>query len=73
MEIISPLCCSTIRWKFAMGNWLKLHAESRGRAVSIADAQIAAICIEHQALMATRNCKGFEHLGLQLINPWQLA
>ena len=52
---------------------LVARSESRGRAVSIADAQIAAICIEHQALLATRNCKDFEHLGLQLINPWQRA
>lgn len=52
---------------------LVARSESRGRAVSSADAQIAAICIEHQALLATRNCKDFEHLGVQLINPWQLA
>jgi hypothetical protein len=50
---------------------LVARSESKGRAVSIADTQIAAICIEHEALLATRNCKDFEHLGVQLINPWQ--
>lgn len=48
------------------------RSEAKGRAVSIADAQIAAICIEHQAVLATRNCKDFEHLGVQMINPWLL-
>jgi len=41
-----------------------------GRPISMADAQIAAICLQHRAVLATRNLKDFEALGLDLINPW---
>jgi predicted nucleic acid-binding protein len=48
------------------------HRQSIGRPISMADAQIAAICIQYQATLATRNLKDFEALGLELINPWLL-
>jgi predicted nucleic acid-binding protein len=44
--------------------------ESIGRTISFADAQIAAICINHGISLATRNVKDFEHLDLVLLNPW---
>lgn len=47
-------------------------SEAAGRAISMADAQIAAICSSHKARLATRNLKDFEHLGLNLINPFVL-
>lgn len=42
-----------------------------GRPISAFDAQIAAICRQHQALLATRNTADFADIGLSLINPWQ--
>lgn len=44
--------------------------EAKGRPIDMADAQIAAICVVHDAALATRNTKHFEGLGLKLINPW---
>jgi predicted nucleic acid-binding protein len=41
-----------------------------GRPISIADGQIAAICRQHGATLATRNIRDFELLGLDLIDPW---
>lgn len=42
-----------------------------GRPVSIEDAQIAAIAITHNMLLATRNIKDFENIeGLKIVNPW---
>lgn len=44
--------------------------ERTGRPISMADAQIAAICRHHAATLATRNSKDFEGTGLILANPW---
>ncbi|MGA4670887.1 type II toxin-antitoxin system VapC family toxin [Propionibacteriaceae bacterium Y1923] len=41
-----------------------------GAPISTADAQIAAICLAHDATCATRNVKDFEHTGVGLIDPW---
>ncbi len=46
------------------------HRQSLGRPIGMADAQIAAICLQHGAVLATRNIKDFESLGLDLFNPW---
>jgi len=45
-------------------------SESAGKPVHMADAQIAAICIRHDAILATRNIKDFETLSVELVNPW---
>jgi predicted nucleic acid-binding protein len=34
------------------------------------DAQIAAICRAHNAVLATRNVKDFQGIGLELLDPW---
>jgi predicted nucleic acid-binding protein len=47
--------------------------ERAGRPVSPADAQIAAICRDLGAALATRNTADFEETGIQLINPWLLG
>lgn len=47
-------------------------SESAGRRVHMADAQIAAICIQHGAALATRNVKDFETLSVETINPWEM-
>lgn len=44
--------------------------EEQGRPISIADAQIAAICRRFAACLATRNIKDFVDTGLTLLNPW---
>jgi predicted nucleic acid-binding protein len=41
-----------------------------GRPISGFDAQIAAVCVQHSATLATRNVDDFDGLGLNLINPW---
>ncbi|HDZ48519.1 hypothetical protein LCGC14_0036680 [marine sediment metagenome] len=48
-------------------------SESEGRQVHMADAQIAAICIRHEAVLATRNIKDFASLNVETINPWEMS
>lgn len=43
---------------------------SRGRPISVADAQIAAIARAQGATLATRNGVDFEGCGIALVNPW---
>lgn len=35
------------------------------------DAQIAAICCTHKAMLATRNVKDFQDTGIEITDPWQ--
>ncbi|SDR17276.1 type II toxin-antitoxin system VapC family toxin [Actinopolyspora saharensis] len=44
--------------------------ERQGRPITLADAQIAAICRARGATLATRNTKDFEDTGIELVNPW---
>ncbi|ASK65097.1 VapC toxin family PIN domain ribonuclease [Brachybacterium avium] len=46
--------------------------ESTGAPISTADAQIAAICLAHGAICATRNVKDFQHTGVELVDPWNV-
>ena len=46
--------------------------ERSGAPITMADAQIAAICRSRQAVCATRNTKDFAGTGVVLINPWSL-
>ncbi|HEU4969435.1 type II toxin-antitoxin system VapC family toxin [Sphingomonas sp.] len=41
-----------------------------GRTMSLPDAQIAAIALEEEAVVATRNVRDFEPAGVPLVNPW---
>jgi hypothetical protein len=41
-----------------------------GRALDGRDAQIAGIAAARKAMIATRNLRDFEGLGLPLIDPW---
>ncbi len=45
--------------------------EKIGRPIGVADAQIAAICRDLGAALATRNISDFEETGIELINPWK--
>ncbi|MFN0062764.1 MAG: type II toxin-antitoxin system VapC family toxin [Myxococcaceae bacterium] len=42
-----------------------------GRPITNADAQIAAICISHEAVLATRNVSDFDGCEIRLLNPFQ--
>jgi predicted nucleic acid-binding protein len=44
--------------------------EQQGSPISMADAQIAAICRRFAACLATRNTKDFVDAGVTLLNPW---
>ncbi|MFD2190766.1 type II toxin-antitoxin system VapC family toxin [Pistricoccus aurantiacus] len=48
-------------------------SEGKGKQVHMADAQIAAICIRHGAVLATRNIKDFETLSIDTVNPWKMS
>ena len=41
-----------------------------GAPISGFDAQIACICRDRRAVLATRNVKDFDGVGIDLINPW---
>ena len=45
--------------------------EGVGRPIATADAQIAAICVSRQAMLATRNASDFDATGVSLTNPWE--
>ncbi len=50
-----------------------VERQRQGRPIHFQDAQIAAICIEHDCAVATRNVSDFEGIGrLKVINPWNL-
>ena len=44
-----------------------------GAPISGLDAQIAAVCAQHDATCATRNTNDFKGIGLNLVNPWQAS
>lgn len=46
-------------------------ATRRGRPMTPFDAQIAAICQQHDATLATRNVNDFRTTGLTIVNPWE--
>jgi toxin FitB len=41
-----------------------------GQPISGLDAQIAAVCAQHGATLATRNIDDFDGLELNVVNPW---
>jgi toxin FitB len=45
--------------------------ERTGSPIGVADAQIAAICRDLSAILATRNTADFEETGIELIDPWK--
>ena len=49
---------------------MRVARERAGRPVATADVQIAGICQARRAVLATRNVKDFEGLGIELIDPW---
>jgi predicted nucleic acid-binding protein len=49
---------------------LQERRRSVGAPLSVEDGMIAAICVCRSLLLATRNIRDFQGLGLDLINPW---
>ena len=47
-----------------------VRRERAGRPISTADAQIAATCRSHGALLATRNVDDFTDTSVVIVNPW---
>jgi predicted nucleic acid-binding protein len=47
------------------------HRDDLGAPIDGFDAQIAAICRTHAAVLATRNTRDFVDTGIRVINPWQ--
>jgi predicted nucleic acid-binding protein len=47
--------------------------EQLGRPISTMDALIAAVVIVHGATLATRDISDFDHLGIDLVNPFAAA
>lgn len=47
-------------------------ATQKGRAISFADGQIAAIAQVHSFTVATRDTAPFEAAGIPVVNPWKL-
>jgi len=50
---------------------IAVDRRTRGRPISLFDAQIAAIAKARGAALATRDIRDFEGCGVRLINPWQ--
>lgn len=48
-------------------------AEARGTPVSSIDALFAATAFHHNLVFVTRNVRGMEATGVQLLNPWTAA
>ena len=51
--------------------YVRARIEMTGRMITVQDSMIAAICLTHDATLATRNIKDFEGLDLALINPFE--
>ena len=52
---------------------LAAASERAGRPMGLAYGQIATICLAHNAVLAIRDVCDFSQLGLQLVNPWDVA
>lgn len=52
---------------------IRAQREKAGFSITMQDAMIAAICVQHGATLATRNTKDFEGLDLKLVNPFEGA
>jgi len=47
------------------------RARGRGRAIEMADGQIAAVAAVHGFAVATRDTGPFEAAGVMVVNPWE--
>lgn len=49
---------------------VRAEADRRGRRADVVDVLIAATALERGALVATRNVRDFEALGVDVVDPW---
>lgn len=52
---------------------LVTKARNAGQGIDTADACIAAVALAHKLIVATRDTRPFEVVGLTVINPWQAS
>ena len=50
---------------------LRAEFRRRGRVLDLPDALIAATAKEHGLTLATRNVSDFNHLGIDIVDPWR--
>jgi predicted nucleic acid-binding protein len=53
------------RWGVLTG-----QCKLRGRPLKVEDGLIAATALEHGLTIVTRNTRDFEHLQVEILNPW---
>ena len=53
-------------WGRLMGD-----GDRAGRRPAAADAHIAAVAIQHELILVTRNVRDFARFDIQLFNPWR--
>ena len=51
--------------------FLRAEAERAGRILPEADSLVAGIARADDLILATRNLRHFEGLGIELLNPWE--
>ena len=49
----------------------RAQAQSAGRAIDLGDTLIAGIAKSHDLMIATRNAADFDHLEVDIVNPWE--
>lgn len=64
--VVHPVTDSAVQWAGAQ----RARLEREGRVVAQADALVGACAWEHALILATRNTKDFEGLGIPLYNPF---
>jgi predicted nucleic acid-binding protein len=73
-DAINARVASTARSKEvdATGHCAEIVAKRRraGTPISGLDAQIAAICRQYEASLATRNVRDFAEAGIGILDPW---
>ena len=47
--------------------------EQQGQKVPLMDSLIGAQALKYQALLATRNVRDYQYLGVNVINPWDFG
>ena len=56
---------TAVIWGYLTGD-----GDRAGRRPAAADAHIAAVAIQHELILVTRNVRDFTQFDVQLLNPW---
>ncbi|CAN5238330.1 hypothetical protein BH20ACT3_BH20ACT3_12720 [soil metagenome] len=46
------------------------RGQTSGRTIGVMDAFFAATALRYALTLVTRNVADFDHLGVELLNPW---